>query len=513
MTAVVPMEYPSPIRRVLITIPSMIAATMVAVDITIANVALPHMQASLSASQEQVLWVLTSYLVAGAIATPLSGWLAGRVGRKNVMLFSVGGFTLASMLCGLSTDLSTIVLARFLQGACGAALMPLSQAILLDVNPPEDHAKAMAIFAVGSMAGPIIGPTLGGYLTDTLSWRWVFFINVPFGIISFIGMMIFLQRRHNRDFSPFDLFGFISLSVALAMLQLILDRGEHLGWLESNEIRLYVLILVIAAWLTTVHMATATNTFIRPALFRDRNFAIGSIFGMAIGVMSFATIPLIVVMTQSLLGYSAMHTGLIGMPRAVGALVAMMLVTKLLTFIDIRALTIAGLGIIGVSMLMYARIDLYVDERALINAGFVQGFGSGLIFVPLSVMVFSTLKPSLRDEGAAMYALTRNIGNAVGISMLQYQFIQYTAASQATLVEGVRPDNPIMQYVRPDFDFDSTAALAGMKGEIVRQAAMVGDISVYHLVFVISIIMAPLILLMRVNKSRNVDTASLAIGE
>lgn len=513
MTTVLPIQCPTPMRRLLITIPSMIASTMVAVDITIANVALPHMQSSLSASQEQVLWVLTSYLVAGAIATPLSGWLAGRVGRKNVMLFSVGGFTLASMLCGLSQDLETIVFARFMQGACGAALVPLSQAILLDINPPEEHAKAMAIFALGSMAGPIIGPTLGGYLTDALSWRWVFFINVPFGILSFIGMLVFLGRRSSREQTRFDLFGFIAVSVALASLQLILDRGEHLDWFDSDEIRIYALILVITAWLTIVHMMTARDTFIRPELFRDRNFAVGSFFSVMIGIVSFATIPMIVVMTQSLLGYSALHTGMVGLPRAIGTLVAMLLVTKLVSLLDIRALIIMGLAIMGFSMLMYSHLDLYVDERALLIAGFVQGFGSGLVFVPLSVVVFSTLSPKLRNEGAAMYALTRNVGNAIGISILQYQFVHYAAASQADLVQGVRPDNPVMQYARPDFDFGSVEALARMKAEIVRQSAMVGDVSVYHLVFVVTLILTPLVLLMRVNKAGKVDTASLPLGE
>lgn len=495
-----PSQYPTRARRMLITIPSMIATTMVAVDMTIANVALPHMAASLSASQEQILWVLTSYLVAGAIATPLSGWLAGRVGRKNVMLFSVLGFTLASVLCGVAQDLSTIVFARFLQGACGAALIPLSQAILLDINPPEDHTKAMAIFALGSMAGPIIGPTLGGYLTDSLSWRWVFFINVPFGILAFLGISIFLVRRRDRDLPPLDLFGFFALSVALASLQLLLDRGEHLDWLESNEIRLYLLVFVIAAYLSIVHMMTAKNSFIRPELFRDRNFAIGSIFSVMIGIVAFATIPIIVVMTQSLLGYPALTTGLVGLPRALGTMVSMLLVTKLVAKVDTRIIIIVGLGLMGIGMLLYSDMDLYVDEHALIFAGFVQGVGGGLIFVPLSVIVFSTLTPSLRNEGAAMFSLTRNVGNAIGISMIQYFYIHYAATSRAHLIEGVRPDNPVLAYARPDFDFTSISNLAGINAEVARQAAMVGDVRVYHLIFLVSFLLMPLVMLMRVNK-------------
>lgn len=496
----------------LITIPTMIASTMVAVDITIANVALPHMQSSLSASQEQVLWVLTSYLVAGAIATPLSGWLAGRLGRKLVMLVSVGGFTMASALCGLSTDLPTIVFARFLQGACGAALVPLSQAILLDINPPEEHARAMTIFALGSMAGPILGPTLGGWLTDTLSWRWVFFINVPFGILSLAGMLAFLTPGKNAEQARFDIFGFITLSIALASLQLILDRGDHLDWWDSTEIRIYALILIIAAYLTVVHMATAKNTFVRPELFRDRNFAIGSIFSIMIGIVAFATLPLIVVMTQSLLGYSALHTGIVGLPRAIGTVAAMLMVSRLLNLLDVRIVIVAGLLIMGTSMLMYSHIDLYVDERALLVIGFVQGMGSGLIFVPISMVVFSTLRPNLRNEGAAMYALTRNIGNAVGISVLNVQFVRDIAASRNSLVQGLRPDNPAILYARPDLDFDSSEALTGLSGEITRQATMVGNVASYHFVFVLTLFLIPLVLLLRGSKNR-VDTATLPIGE
>ncbi|SFG27943.1 MFS transporter, DHA2 family, multidrug resistance protein [Novosphingobium sp. CF614] len=505
MTPAVPAQYPTPFRRMLITIPLMISMIMVAVDVTIANVALPHMQASLSASQDQILWVLTSYLVAGAIATPLSGWLAGRFGRKNVMLVSVCGFTVTSMLCGLAVDLSTIVIARTLQGAFGAALIPLSQAILLDINPPEDHAKAMAIFALGSMAGPIVGPSLGGYLTDSLNWRWVFFINVPFGILSFAGMFAFLVRRHSgrhgREKLRFDLFGFLTVSIVLTSLQLLLDRGEHVGWWESTEVQVYALILGLSAYLTLVHMFTASDTFIRPQLFRDRNFAIGLLFSTLIGIVAFATVPLLVVMTQSLLGYSALHTGMIGIPRALGTLASTLIVTRLMALLDVRVLLIAGLAVIGTSMLMYSRMNLYVDDGTLIAIGLVQGFGSGLIFVPLSVVVFSTLDPKLRNEGASMYALTRNVGNSVGISLLNVLFIHDSAISRNSLIQGLRPDNPAILSARPDLDFGSGEALGSLNGEVVRQASMVGNASLYHFVFIISLCLMPLVLLLRSKKT------------
>ena len=490
-------EYPTPFRRLLITIPAMIASTMVAVDITIANVALPHMQASLSASQDQIVWVLTSYLVAGAIATPLSGWLADRFGRKLVMTISVAGFTLASAMCGLANDLQTIVLARILQGACGAALVPLSQALLLDINPPEEYAKAMAIFAMGSMAGPILGPTLGGYLTETLSWRWVFFINVPFGIVATIGMLVFLFESRARAQSRFDMFGFMTVSIGLGAFQLMIDRGEHLDWFDSLEIQIYAAIFALAVYQTVIHMFTARDTFLRPELFKDRNFALGSIISMSVGVVAFATLPLIVVMTQSLIGYSAFHTGLIGVPRVAGTLASMVVVTRLSGRVDLRLLLATGLAVTGVSMLMHARLDLYLDERSLIVAGFVQGLGSGFMFVPLSVIVFSTLSPAFRNEGAAMFALTRNVGNAIGISLLQRELVHFTQESRNHLTQGVRPDSPVFQSARPDFDFGDPAAMAGMNAEVVRQAAMVGYVEIYAFVGILAFALIPIVMMMR----------------
>ena len=481
----------------MITVSSMAAATMVAIDMTIANVALPHMQASMSASQDQIVWVLTSYLIAGAIATPLSGWFASRYGRKPMMLGSVAGFAVASVLCGAATNLQMIVIARLLQGACGAGLIPLSQATLLDINPPERHAKAMAVFGLGSMLGPLIGPTLGGWLTDSISWRWVFFINVPFAALSFVGMSLFMYDTRDERPPRFDVFGFAVLAVGLAAFQLMLDRGEQKDWFESTEIWIYAAILGLSLWLTAVHMFTARNTFIRPSLFADRNFAIGCLVSCAVGLVAFATIPLIVIFQQTLLGFSALHTGLIGVPRGIGTIIAIFAVTRLSGRVDVRILLGLGLAITAFSMQMYARMDLYVDDHTLIVAGLVQGIGGGLMFVPLSVIVFSTLSPALRNEGAAMYALTRNIGQSLGISYIQSQLIHYTAASHAQLVEAIRPDNPVIGYARPDLDFGSAASMTGMSREIARQATMVGDVRVFWLVFFAGLAMLPLVLLMR----------------
>lgn len=504
--------YPDPTRRFLITVPSMLASTMVAVDITIANVALPHMQSSLQASSDQIVWVLTSYLIAAAIATPLSGWLAERLGRRQVMIFSVVGFTLASALCGAATGLTMIVLARALQGACGAALIPLSQALLLDINPPERLPRAMAVFSMGSMFGPIAGPTLGGWLTESFSWRWVFFVNVPFGMLALIGFLAAMPETRKAKTGRFDMFGFATVSIALASFQLMIDRGESQDWFESAEIQIYAAILALSVWLGTVHIMTARDTFLRPELFKDRNFAIGCFMRTLLGVVIFATIPLIVVMTQSLLGYSALRTGLVGIPRALGTIVAMLVAVRVAGKVDMRALLFAGLAISAISMFMYSRIDLSLDQDTLLVVGFVQGMAGGFVFMPLTVMVFATLSDKLRNEGAAMYSLTGNIGNAVGISLLQRELIHYTAESRAHLVDGVRPDNPVVQFGMPDLDFGSLGGLVQINGEISRQAAMVGNVEVYKLVFLITLVMLPFIFLMRTGTGKT-KVDALAIVE
>ena len=489
----------------------MIAATMVAIDSTIANVALPHIQSTMSASQDQVIWVLTSYLIASAITTPLSGWLATRFGRKRVMVISVTGFTLASVLCALANDLPTLVLARTIQGMSGAGLIPLSQATLLDINPPENHARAMAIYGVGSMLGPLVGPTLGGWLTDTYSWRWVFLINLPLGIIAGLGMAAFLSEARDPRPPRFDMFGFAAQSLALASFQLMLDRGQTLDWFDANEVRLWAGLLLVCVWLTLVHMFTGKDTFINPRIFADRNFAVGCLVSGTVGVVSFATIPILTVMMQSLLGYTALDTGMIGAPRALGTLISMIVVARLIGRIDTKILLITGLLLTGICQVLYARIDLSVDAHTLLVDGLVQGIGSGLIFVPLSTVVFSTLDSTLRNQGAAMYALTRNIGASLGISMLQRQITQQQALAQSRLAEAVRPDSPMLQWHMPDFDLGSNTTIVQMAGLIGRQATMLAYVSVYQLLAIISFCMLPAIFLMRTPRRRMAPPAALAL--
>lgn len=490
-------RYITGVERTLVTASAMLATTMVAVDSTIANVALPHMQAGMSASQDQVVWVLTSYLIASAICTPLSGWLAGRFGRKRVMVAATIGFTLASAMCGMAVSLPMMVVARMLQGACGAGLIPLSQAMLLDITPPELQGRAMAIYGTGSMAGPLIGPTLGGFLIDTLNWRWVFFINVPLGILATFGLIAFMRARHDRSPIRFDHFGFIVISMFLASFQLLLDRGPQLDWFDSIEVRIEAAGILFFGWLSGVHMATSPISFLRPRLFTDRNFAVACVISASVGIVSYSAVPMVTVMIQQLMGYPAMLTGIVSSPRGVGTLVSMLAVGRLIGKMDSRIFLLIGLSLSAIGLFMLSRLQLAVGQASLMEAGIFQGLGAGLLMVPLSTMAFSTMAPALRNEGTAMYALTRNMGASLGISYLQMQATWNTAKVQARLVEGIRPDGQVMRFAMPGIDLSSSGTAAQMMGAVSRQATMVAYTDTYWMLCLIALAMMPVVLVLR----------------
>ncbi|CAN5234636.1 DHA2 family efflux MFS transporter permease subunit [soil metagenome] len=490
-------QYPEPTTRRFIAASSILCTVMYALDGTIANVALPHMQATVSASQEQIVWVLTSFLIATAIATPLSGWLADRFGRKRIMLMSVAGFTLASIACGLAVNLEELVLFRIVQGLSGAALVPLAQSTLLDINPPDRHGQAMALYGIGSMVGPIAGPTLGGYITDTLDWRWIFFINVPVGIVAFVGLSTFMSEAKAKNQPRFDFMGFACLSLFIGSFQLMLDRGQGQDWFNSIEICIEAAVAALFGYWTVVHMFTARNPFVRPGVFRDRNFATGMFIAMQLGLLVYGVAALLAPMLQQLMGYPVMLAGLVPMPRGIGTMVAMFGVGRLTGRVDPRLLVFFGLLLSAGAMYWMADMTLEMDNRIIVLAGFVQGLGSGLIFVPVTTLMFSTLAPRFRNEGAAMSALARSLGAAIGISILQTLIIRNTATVQSRLVEGVRPDNPVLGLHSPDFDFALPTDVARMMGQVVRQATMVAYTDAFWFLFVVTMALTPLLLLMR----------------
>ena len=317
----------------------MLATIMQGVDNTIANVALPHIQGSLSAAQDQVAWVLTSYIVAVAIMTPLTGWLAGRLGIKYVFLFSVAGFTLASALCGSATSLTQLVIYRLLQGACGAGLVPLSQSVLMQINPPERHGQAIAIWGMGVMLGPIFGPMLGGWLTQDYSWRWIFYINLPVGVIASLGILVFIRETRHTHREAFDFFGFVTLSIAIGALQMMLDRGELKDWFNSTEIWVEAIVSGVFFYLFIVHTATASDrSFINLDLLKSPNFMAGTVLMFFVGGILSGTLALLPTMLQSLMNYPVFTTGLVTAPRGVGTMIAMFLVGRMINRVDNRLL-------------------------------------------------------------------------------------------------------------------------------------------------------------------------------
>jgi DHA2 family multidrug resistance protein len=484
-------------RRAFITVSVMLASIMQSLDTTIANVALPRIQGSVSATQDQMAWVLTSYIVAAAIMTPLSGWLAGQIGRKKVFLYSVGGFTVASMLCGLAQSLPQIVLARLVQGLCGAALVPLSQAVLLDINPPARHARAMAVWVMGATLGPIIGPALGGWLTENYNWRWVFYINLPFGVLAFLGILSFLPEAAIRK-SRFDFFGFTALSLAIAAFQIMLDRGQLKDWFSSTEIWIEATVAAVALYLFIVHMLTTTGQrFVSPALLKDRNFITGNVFIFIVGVVLFATLALLPPLLQDLLNYPVVTTGLVTAPRGVGTLAAMFIVGRLMGKVDTRLIIGAGFALTAVSEWQMTGFDLQMDSALIVWSGIWQGLGTGFVYVPLAAATFVTLTPALRNEGTAIFSLTRNIGSSVGISVVNTLLTRNTQIMHATLSEHVTRYNPLVRAQLPGGGPPGLHMLGGLNATVTQQAAMIAYNDDFKLTMVLSLAAIPLLFLLR----------------
>lgn len=485
-------------NRSLIVLSIMTATVMNSLDTTIANVALPHIQGSVSASADQITWVLTSYIVASAIMTPMAGWLAGRFGAKIVFMISIAGFTFTSALCGIAGSLSEIVGFRLLQGLCGAALVPLSQAVLLDIYPKEKHGQAMAVWGMGAMLGPIMGPALGGWLTENLSWRWVFYINLPFGVLAFIGFWLFLKTKRAVEVRKLDFAGFLTLSLGIGALQLFLDRGEQKDWFSSTEIWVEAGLAVLGFWWAAVQTATARQPFVNREVLRDRNFLVCTFLGFFINILLFATLSLLPPMLENLMNYPVVTTGLVTAPRGFGTLFSMFIVGRLIGRVDTRLIIFTGLAITAFALQQMTRVNLQMGPELVVLAGVSQGVGVGLIFVPLSTVVFATLDPRLRTDAAGLFTLVRNIGSSVGISILEATLVSNTQKIHADLVRHVRPDNPNLRLFSPQgWSLATQKGLAFIDAQVTAQANMLAYVDDFKFMLTISLMVMPLVLLMR----------------
>lgn len=477
----------------------MLASLLQILDTTIANVAIPHMQASLGATVDTISWVLTSYIIASAVALPITGWLADQVGGRQLFIASVAGFILTSMLCGMAQSLEAMVAFRALQGVTGAFIAPLSQSFMLDGTRPSRHAQIMALWGMGIMLGPILGPILGGWLTESANWRWVFYVNLPIGIVALAILAAFLPHRAQAR-RRFDMTGFILLAIALAALQLMLDRGGHVDWFDSPEIWIYCLLSLCAAWMVTIHLATTDNPLFSRKLFADRNFAFSLGFMVVIGVVMFAVMALMPPMLQNLFGYGVIDTGIVLMPRGVGILISMQISSLLLRKgVDARPLVACGFLLGALSLWQMAHWSLAVDQFQIIYSGLLQGLGMGLVFIPLQVSGFATLPAHLRTEGSSLFNLSRSLGASAGISLMvvmlgrNIQTSHGDLASHVTAASGNAIDVSTLDRFQAMGDF----VLGAIDVEVNRQAAMVAYVNDFWVMMWVTLAAAPFAFLMR----------------
>jgi DHA2 family multidrug resistance protein len=492
------------VLRMLVTVCAMTATIMQALDTTIANVALPYMQGSLSASLDQINWVLTSYIVAAAIMTAPIGWLADRFGRKKLFITCVAGFTVASFLCALAQNIEQMVLFRLLQGMAGAALVPLSQAVLLDSYTVEERGSAMAIWGIGVMLGPIMGPTLGAWLTDNYSWHWVFLINLPIGVITVLGMLAFMQETHRHEHLKFDWFGFIALAIGIGALQLLLDRGEQVGWFGAQEIWIEMIVSVAGFYYFFAHSLTTPEPFVRFEMFKDRNFVSGCLFMAVIGVVLFGTMALITPFMQILLGYPIQTAGFLLGSRGVGTLLTMMVAPRLMKMVESRYLILAGLLLSAGTLYVMTGFSFDTTQWTIVTVSIVQGVGLGLLFVPITAVAFSTLPGDMRNGGAAITTLVRNIGSSVGISMVIANLTDKTTEMHARIAEQVTPFNDALQMpdVAAHLDIQSELGRALLDAIVTKQAAMIAYLNDYKLLMVLTLAVMPLVLIIGTSKRK-----------
>jgi DHA2 family multidrug resistance protein len=484
-------------RRGPISAGLMIASFMIAIDMTVVNVSLPHMQGSLSASPEQITWVLTSFIVATAVMTPLSGWLAARLGTKAMLLWCVGLFTASSVLCGAAANLPQMVAFRILQGATGAPMMPLAQAVLFNINPPERHGRAMAVFAMATILAPLGGPVVGAYLTDQLSWRWCFYINVPAGAASLLLLWMFMPTDKGQP-KRFDFLGFGSLAIGVAALQFMLDRGPSQDWLGSPEIWVEGIIAASGFWIYLTHSLTAKEPLFDPRLMRDRNFVVGSLIFFVFTLLMFCSLAMLPLMTQGVLGYPVILSGLVAMPRGLMVLILLQVIGRIDGVADRRVILSFGFFFMALSFWQMAHFDLGMAPRRIVYATLTQGLAQGLMTVPLTTLAFTTLPAELRGDGSSVTGLLRNLGGSIGIAIMQALTVANGAGMHAALAEHIRPDDPVVRSTLPaGLSPETVQGAMRLNAEITRQADMVAYLDDYRLMAFASLCALPLLLLLR----------------
>ena len=489
----------TPYKRALIVIAVMTATLMQVLDTTIVNVALPHMEGSLGATPDQITWILTSYLVASAIFMPLTGYFTDKLGQKKYLLISIAGFVLASALCGAAVNITQIVIFRLLQGIFGAALVPLSQAIMADIFPEEDRGSAMAIWGIGVMVGPILGPTLGGYLTETATWRWDFYINIPFGILSFLLCWQFLPDTLKKS-RAMDWIGLILICTAIGSVQYFLDRGNQDDWLESRGICIAGFLMLICFLGFLLHNADRKNKSIvfDLSIFSDKNFAVSSLL-LAIYCLSlYGAMVVLPLMLEGLFNYPVLTTGLAMAPRGLGGMVSMLMVGRLMKKFDTRIILIVGILMSAAGMSSGVSYNLGLSLYWIIWPLVLQGFGLGMIFVPLSAIAFSTLSAEVRSEAAGLFSLLRTLGGSLGISTVSTLLARLTQMEWNQLGGHIQPYNLAVQQYTASLHLQPTSPLGAtvLAKTLETHAQMLAFINIFSFITWAIILMLPLVFLL-----------------
>jgi MFS transporter, DHA2 family, multidrug resistance protein len=499
----------------LIAIAAMTATFMEVLDTSIANVALPHIAGSLSASNDQATWMLTSYLVSNAIVLPATGWLSRRFGRKRFLLACIAIFTASSMLCGVATSLGMLILARVLQGAGGGALQPISQAVLLESFPPARRGLAMAIFGLGVVVAPVVGPTLGGWLTDNYSWRWIFYVNLPMGLLAILMARAFVEDPpyiKNGAETRIDYVGFALLALWLATLQIVLDKGQEADWLSATWIRWFSAVSIAALLGFVVWELHEREPIVDLRVLRDRNFATATALITVVGLVLYASIAVLPLFLQTLLGYPALESGLAVSPRGVGAVFGMLIVGRLVGALDARLLVAIGFGLMAFSAEMLSRVDLVISVGNVAWPNVVNGIAIGFLFVPLTVAATGTLQKEQIGNATGLYNLMRNLGGSVGISLVTTLLARRAQVHQAMLVAHVTPyDGAAQQYLLTlEQRFAAAAgsmdgarqALAALYAVVVKQATLLAFIDVFRLLAIVALLCIPFVLLLKKTKAQ-----------
>ena len=486
----------------------MLATFMEVLDTSVANVALPHIAGNLSATNEEATWVLTSYLVSNAIILPATNWLGRFFGRKRFLIICIIIFTLSSVLCGAAASLGMLIAARILQGAGGGALQPIAQAVLMESFPQEKRGQAMAVFGMGVVVAPIIGPTLGGWITDNYSWRWIFYINIPVGILAVFMANIFIEDPpyiRNQRPGRIDRLGFALMAIGLGTLQLVLDKGQEEDWFESRLIITAAVFAFITLLCFVIWELTRKEPIVDLRVLKNRNFSVGTSIMTIMGVVLYGTIALLPLFLQTLLGYPAVQSGMAVSPRGFGSIASMILVGRLLGKIDGRYLVMFGFLVLGYATYLFSDINLVISSSSIVWPNIISGFAMGFIFVPLTTMAMGTLSNEHMGNASGVFNLMRNTGGSLGIAAMTTMLSRGGQIHQAALVQNINPYNPVLQERIQQItgsmpgagSAETQQAYAAIYGMVARQAMVLSYIDNFRALAFLCFLCVPAVFLFK----------------